>query len=331
MKKQIIASIILLIVSAIWGLAFVFQDIAGSYLPSFSVSASRFLFASIALLPLVLYKHLHKKDTNEHEVKKENKFFSKELLIGGLISGTLLSLGSILQQYGLQFHSVGKTGFITTSYILIIPIISLFFKKYCSWNTYVAVVSAMGGVFLLCTDGRIHFNWTDLILFGSAIAYALQIMCVNHLVNTKEVDPVDLSFIQLVYTFIISSVLALIFDTSKGVKWDDFVNALPSLLYIGVISAALGYTLQNVTQKYIPETLAGLIMSLESVFSLIFGVIILKQYMNGFEIAGCVVMFASVIFAQLPITEWVKKRKQTKEFTKSEINKQETNNNYSKN
>jgi drug/metabolite transporter (DMT)-like permease len=328
MKKQILASFVLLVVTIIWGLAFVFQDIAGSYLPSFSVSSIRFLFASIALIPVVIFQNRHnKKVYTKENGNNEKKFFTKELMIGGLISGGLLCLGAILQQYGLEFHSVGKTGFITTSYILIIPIISLFFKKYSSWNTYVAVLVAMGGMFLLCTNGGIHFEITDLIIFGSAFAYAFQIMSVNYLVNSKDVDPINLSLVQLFYSFVISTILALIFDLNSGVTFNDIVNALPSLLYIGVISAGIGYTLQNITQKYIPETLAGLIMSLESVFSLLFGLIILQQYLDIFEIIGCIIMFLAVIFAQLPLSKVPKRRKQSEEFTKSEIKEEETNNN----
>jgi drug/metabolite transporter (DMT)-like permease len=318
MKKQVFASSILLLVSIIWGLAFVFQDIAIKYIPSFTISAIRFLFASIALAPVVIYRHCHKKKDDKEEGNNKNNFFSKDLLVGGFICGLMLCAGGVLQQYGLVYHTVGKTGFITTSYILIIPIISLFFKKYSSWNTYLAVVIAMCGVYLLCTDGGLSFEWSDSILFGSAFSYAIQIMCVNYLVNEKHLDPVDLSLVQLIYSSIISGLIALFVDKGQ-VTWEGILNATPSLLYIGVISAAIGYTLQNVTQKYIPETIAGLIMSLESVFSLIFGVFVLKQEMHTAELIGCIIIFSAVVLAQLPLNEWIKVHKENKVFTKSEV------------
>ena len=295
--KQKLSFILLLTITIIWGGAFVFQNLASQYVSSFTFNFLRFFIASIALLPLSIVSY-------RKDVKNGNKINAKQLIIGSVLCGGFLSLASILQQYGIQYTSVGKAGFITSSYILIIPLISLIFKKRYGINVYIAVFLSLIGLYLLCVNDSFTFEKGDLFLLGCALCFAIQIMIIEYF--AKKVNNLCLSLGQSLFSCLIC-ILPMIFIEQPSIK--QITLSLPPVLYVAIMSTVIGYTGQIVAQKHINPTIASLIMSLESVFSVIFGALILKQFLLTNELIGCIIMFISIIFSQLPENLFKFKRK----------------------
>ena len=294
--KSKLSFILLLIVTIIWGSAFVFQDIASEHVSSFTFNFYRFFFASLFLIPLAIFGY-----KSDKKKGKEDKF--KDLILGSFLCGSFLCLASVLQQKGIETTSVGKSGFITSSYILIIPIISFFLKKRYSINVYLSVVISLIGLYLLCVKGSFSLETGDIYLLGGALCYAIQIIFVERF--SSKTNCFCLSLGQALVSCLYCLVPMLLIENPS---FEQIKLSIWPILYIALFSTTIGYTGQIVAQKNINPTIASLIMSLESVFSVIFGAIILKQYLDIREIVGCLVMFIAIIFSQLP-SEWFKIKK----------------------
>ncbi len=287
-KQEVNSFILLLITTLIWGSAFVFQDIASQYVGSYTFNCIRFLIAFIIMLPFAIYR--------QKKLKKENKNNSlKEIIISSSICGFFLIGASILQQFGVGMVGAGKSGFITSMYLVIIPVLLFIFahKRY-SWNVYLGIVVAVIGLYLLSVKGDFSLETGDLLLIGSAFMFAFQIISTGYF--AKNMDPITLSCGQSLVSFVIALIPTLIFDQPT---FTQIGSAIWPILYVSVFSTCVAYTLQIVGQRHLNETLASLVMSFESVFSALFGAIFLSQYLSLREYIGCGVIFIGVILAEL--------------------------------
>lgn len=290
-KLQIRNSFLLFVAAFIWGTAFVAQSVGMEYIEPFTFSTLRSFIGSAFLVPCIgiLGKWKGKK-------AKQNAEDNKELLKGGIVCGVVIFAAANLQQVAMLYTSVGKSGFLTALYIVIVPIIGVAFGKKSGKKLVAAVALAVVGLYLLCMkSGSFSLEFGDILLLLSAFSFSVHIMVIDHF--TQKVDGVKLSCIQFFVCGVFSAVVMLLFEhPSLSMIWE----ALIPLLYVGVLSSGVAYTLQIVGQKGMNPVVASLIMSLESVISAIAGWAVLGQILSKREIAGCIVMFLAIILAQLP-------------------------------
>ncbi len=289
-SKQLQSSLLLLLTAVIWGTAFVAQSVAMDYIEPFTFNAIRFLLGGVVLLPFIALRSRRKQALDENE--NEKKLLGK----GGVICGIALCVASALQQFGIQGTTVGKTGFITALYIVLVPVFGVFLHQKPSMKLWFSVLAAIFGLYLLCMNTeRFSVNHSDIILLFCAAAFAVQILCVDYF--SPQVDAVKLSCIQFLVCGLLSLVMMVLTEHPSVAA---IVAAGKPILYAGLLSCGVAYTLQAVAQKHLNPVIASLIMSLESVLSAIAGWLILGQHLSRREITGCVVMFAAIILAQLP-------------------------------
>ena len=293
-REQLRKSGLLLLAAVIWGVAFVAQSVGMEYVGPFTFNAVRSLIGAVVLVPCVFF-------LDKINGKKERSFLPKEkkernlLLTGGIFCGIFLCAASNMQQIGILYTTVGKAGFITACYIVLVPIISIFFGKKTRMTIWLSVLLAVAGLYLLCMTDSLSFNKGDLFVLLCALLFAGHILVIDHFASA--VDGVRMSCIQFFVSGILSSVLMFTFETlSLRSIW---AAKLP-ILYAGVLSCGVAYTLQIVGQKNMNPTVASLILSLESCISVLAGWLILSQKLSGRELLGCVVMFGAIILAQLP-------------------------------
>ena len=303
MKKESIPvrnSLLLLLTATIWGVAFVAQSVSMDYIGGFTFNAVRNLIGALTLLPVIW--GLGKTKAPEEKKRIQASSDRKTLITGGICCGILLCFASNFQQFGIKYTSVGKAGFITACYIVIVPIIGIFLKKKCSPFIWIAVILSLCGLYLLClTPGEgFAIGKGELLVLICAFLFSLHILTIDHF--SPLVDGVKMSCIQFLVCGILSGIPALIFESPDlaGI----FAAKIP-VLYAGVMSCGVAYTLQIVGQKGLNPTVASLIMSLESVVSVLAGLLILHQTLSGREALGCVLMFAAIVLAQLPRREKV--------------------------
>lgn len=290
-KLQIRNSFLLFVAAFIWGTAFAAQSIGMDYIEPFTFSTLRSLIGSAFLVPCIgiLGKWKGKKEERAREDKKE-------LWKGGIVCGVVIFAAANLQQTAMLYASVGKSGFLTALYIVIVPMIGIAFGKKPGKKLAVAVALAVVGLYLLCMkSGSFKLGFGDILLLFSAFCFSVHILVIDH--YTQRADGVKLSCIQFLVCGVLSAVVMLLFEhpTLSAVQ-----ESLLSVLYVGILSSGVAYTLQIVGQKGMNPVVASLIMSLESVISAIAGWAVLGQVLSGREIAGCFVMFLAIILAQLP-------------------------------
>lgn len=292
-KGTVRNSILLLLTAIIWGTAFVAQSVGMDYLGPFTFNAARFLIGGTVLLPLILYfKKTAPPDTRTSEEKRAQR---KLLFTGGFFCGLALCSASLFQQMGLQYTSVGKAGFITTLYIIIVPIIGLLFRQKVAGRIWIAAVMAMTGLYLLCVNESFTINKGDGLVFICAILFSVHIMVIDY--YSPKTDGVKLSCIQFYVSGLISCIGALLTETPT---MQAILDGIQPILYAGVMSCGVAYTLQIIGQKHMNPTVASLILSLESVISVLAGWLILGQSLTLKEIIGCAIVFAAVILVQFP-------------------------------
>lgn len=292
-KHQIRNSLLLLITAVIWGNAFVAQSVGMDYVGPFTFNCVRSLIGGLVLIPCIYFLSGREEKIIMGRTKKiEDK---KMLVLGGICCGAALTAGSSFQQYGILHTSVGKAGFITAFYIIIVPILGLFLKKKCGSFVWIGVIIALAGLYFLCITESFTIGRGDIYVFICAIMFSIHILVVDYF--TQIVDGVKMSCIQFLVCGIICGVLMLIFEQPS---MSQLISAWQPLLYAGVLSCGVGYTLQIVGQKGMNPTVASLILSLESVISVIAGFLILHQKLSGREILGCVLMFIAIVLAQIP-------------------------------
>lgn len=292
MNKKLKGSLVLLLATTIWGTAFVAQDEAMAFVGPFTFQAVRCFMALLVLLPTSLIADRKKSDGLSYG----KRWADKKLWKAGILCGIPLFIACNLQQLGIAENTgAGKSAFITAMYIIFVPIIGLLRKQKIRWTIPVSVLLAVVGLYYLSCYGVTQISTGDLLLFGCAIAFSVQITFVDIFANS--VDVVRLSTIQALVCTILSSVFMFILETPT---WSGIYDALLPLAYVGCLSMGLSYTLQIVGQKNLDPSVASLIMSMESVFAVIAGGIIQKQWLKQWEFIGCILVLAAVIISQLP-------------------------------
>lgn len=287
--QEVIHTLILLLAAFVWGMAFPFQSIGARYLSGWSFLAIRSWLSVIVMLPAVLIIERGKGHTKESR---------KTDITAGVCGGIFLCLASGLQQIGIAYTTAAKSGFITALYVIFVPIFSLImFRKKQPWKLWISVVLCVTGLYFLCMkDGFAGLSEGDIMTLICAMLFAGQILTVSHFV--KRVGAVKLTFVQFVVEAIMATVLMLI---SEQPTLTGIYRAMPALLYAGIMSSAVGYSLQAIGQKGLNPAVASLAMCMESVFSVIGGIFILHEIPSAREAFGCVLMFAAIVLAELPM------------------------------
>lgn len=289
MNKFVVRQSLLLFLAAfIWGTAFVAQSMGMDYVGPFTFLASR---SVIGALVLVLYLAVR-----DRKCEKQPPAKSKTLIIGGVCCGCLMFVASGLQQIGIAYTTVGKSGFVTAMYIVIVPVLGIFLKKKAGIKIWCGVVLAVAGLYCLCmSPGSIAIQKGDVLTFFCAVAFAVHILAIDYF--APQVDAVRMSCIQFVTCAILSGIGMFAVETPSI---EAVLEAWLPILYAGALSSGVAFTLQIIGQRGMNPTVASLIMSMESVISVIAGWAILGQTLLMRELVGCGLMFAAIILVQLP-------------------------------
>lgn len=295
-------SLLLILTALIWGTAFTAQSAGGDAAGPYTFNCIRSMIGAAVLLPVIRLSDRLGLTKNRPVTQKDRRM----LLAGGIACGLALAAGSNLQQMGLYLgSSAGKAGFLTACYMLIVPVLGLFFHKKCSWNVWAGIAAAVVGLYLLCIQGDFRIQFSDFLLFLCAFVFAVHILVIDYF--AVRVDGVRMSCLQFLVCGLVSAVPMCFVDLGHAAGglsgWAQALMGLDAwipILYAGVLSCGAGYTLQIIGQKDVNPTIASLLLSLESVFSVLAGWVILGEALQGREILGCVLIFAAVIFAQLP-------------------------------
>ena len=290
MKKFSLKSSLLLFLAAfIWGVAFVAQSVGMDYMGPLTFNGARFLMGSLVLLPFVLVRRKQNKKTGKEPASL------KTTIVGGVCCGLALCSAALFQQYGIMYTTVGKAGFITTLYIILVPFFGIFLKKRISGKVWIGAVIAAAGMYLICMSERLALSRRDTLVFICAILFSVHILVIDHF--SPMADGVELSCIQFLTAGVIGSIGAILFEQPT---LKCLIDGIIPLAYAGILSSGVAYTLQVVGQKDMDPTVASLILSMESVFSALAGWVILHQKLSGRELFGCVLVFMAVILVQLP-------------------------------
>jgi drug/metabolite transporter (DMT)-like permease len=289
MKKQTQGSILLLIATFIWGTAFVAQSVGMDHIEPFTFQAVRSLIAVAALLPVIFIMERGK----NRAVGFWKSWADPALWKTGIPCGVALFVASGLQQMGLVYTDSGKAGFITAMYIVLVPVIGLFLGQKCGFNVWISVILAVLGLYLLSALGVQSVNIGDLLLMGCAFAFAVQITLIDRL--GLSLDGLRLNLAQFFVNAVLSTVVMFLFETPV---MENIAACAGPLLYTGVLSSGVAYSLQILGQQRLDPAPASLIMSLESVFAVLAGWLILGDKLSGVELAGCALVFAGVILSQ---------------------------------
>ena len=297
--------IILLLTDIVWGIAFVAQSKGGDAVGAYSFNGIRFLIGAAVLLPVI--KILDNKELTTN--RPQNAADRRTLWTGGICCGLALCLASNLQQVGINMGAeAGKAGFLTATYILMVPILGLIIGRKCNIKIWIGVAITLVGMYFLCMNGSkgsFSLQKSDILLLLCALCFAVQILFIDHF--SPKVDAVRLSCIEFLVTGVCSCILMFFVDMGHSVsgivQWSSALtdwSAWIPILYAGIFSSGIGYTLQVVGQKGLNPAFASMVMSLESVVSVFAGWILLGQQLSAREIIGCVLIFTAIMLAQIP-------------------------------
>ena len=287
--------IALLVCSIIWGTSFVAQSLGGQVAEPLTFNCARNAVATIFLFIIAPFidKLVGKKYTLWGTTDTQLK---KKLFLGGSLSGICLAVAMFMQQWGIMYTSAGKSGFITALYIVLVPILGLLiFHNRVTLNNWLGVLIAIVGMYFICITENLSITKGDFITLACPILFSLQILVIDYYIS--GLDPVRFSTIQFAVAFLLSGIFMFIFETPR---WEQIMQSLGPILYVGIMSSGVAYTLQIVGQKFVDTVLASMLMSLESVFALLSGWIYLNQTLSFREISGCILVFGAIIIAQLP-------------------------------
>lgn len=280
--------LMLLLTAMIWGAAFVAQSVGLSYVGPFTLNSVRFLIAGVFLLPCIPL-------LRRAGLRPDASGSPRELLLGSLVCGVLLAVASSLQQIGIAYTTVSKAGFITALYVILVPILGLFLGKKVRPLVWFCVVLSVAGLYLLCMAGPAAIGSGDLLVLLCALVFSLHILAIDHF--SRRVDSLKLSCLQfLICGALCAGPMLALEHPAPGA----ILAAWKPILYAGILSSGVGYTLQVVAQRRTDPTVASLILCMESVFSALFGFLLLGQGLSLRELAGCGLMLAAILLAQLP-------------------------------
>lgn len=297
MKRSAKGNMLLFMAALIWGCALVAQKAGMSHLGPFGFTAIRCTLGGIVLLPLIW--NIDRKKCAEEKAREVG---TKKTFIGSVCCGLVLTSLILFQQFGLPYTTVGKAGFITALYILLTPVMGIFLGKKAGKNLWIGVVIGLGGMYMLCLyEGVSSLTFGDLMMLCAAVMAAAHIHVIDHFV--QEIDPVKLSSYQFIVAGIVCIIPMFIFE---DISIEAIVDCAIPILYAGIISCGLGYTFQVIGQKGTDPSLASLILSLETVFSLLAGWIFFHEVLSVAEYIGCGLMFIAIIVSQLPDKKEIK-------------------------
>lgn len=291
-------NLMLLLTAMIWGAGFLAQSAGMEHVGPFTMQASRFFLAGLVLLPVIALRD--RRGSGARPVTRAEK---RRLLGCGSVCGVLLCIASSFQQFGILYTTVGKSGFITALYIILVPLFGLFLRQRVGGNVWLGAAVSVAGLYFLCMSGGAGgVNLGDVLTFVCAVFFALHILYIDRV--CADVDCVRLSCIQFFVNAALSAVCMAVFETPS---WAAVARCWLPIVYAGALSGGAAYTLQIVGQQYTTPTLASMLLSLESVFAALFGALLIpEQALQGREILGCALMFCAIVLAQLP----AKKKKQ---------------------
>ena len=304
-KSNLKGSLILCTAALLWGLAFVVQNRAADKVPPFTFNCLRSFIGAIFLFAFMGIMSIRNKDY----VPMPKTINKKLLLTGSAICGTVLAIATNFQQFGIAAYPDGapveaRSGFITALYVIVVPILSVFVKKRVPIIVWIASLVAIGGFYMLCLfEGAGGFYLADILVLFCTFAFSMHIIVVDKYCGA--IGGVRLSAFQFIFCGIVSGIMALIFESNK-ISITDIQSVIPEILYMGIVSSGIAYTLQIVGQKFAEPAIASLSMSLESVFAALGGWVISGNLLKGNEIIGCSLVFAAIVLAQIP--EFLKKK-----------------------
>lgn len=287
-KQELKSNMMLMLTAAIWGFAFVAQRVGAQHIGAFTFGGIRFALGSASMIPLLLY--FRSKASGE---EAESSGWAS-VLKSGIIAGSILFVAAALQQMGLSYTTAGKAAFITGLYIVLVPLLGIFLKQHIRLSTWLGVVLAVIGLYYISVNEDLSIAKGDLFVIVGAFFWAFHILVVDNFV--KKVDPFKFSFVQFVTCSVLSLTAAFIFE---DVNLEGISKAIIPLLYGGILSAGVAYTLQALGQKHAKPSHAAIILSMETVFAAIGGTLLLGENLGARAYLGCALMFAGMLVAQL--------------------------------
>ncbi len=294
-KNKLLGNTLLLIAAVIWGTAFVFQRTGMEDIGPLAFCAARTTLSALVVGPIALWRIRN----TEHTSQEGKKRFLRHTLIGGLCCGIFLTLAGTAQQMGLVYTSAGKGGFISAMYMLPIPFLNLLiFRKRVRWTVWLAVAIAVTGMYLLCLSGDFRLERGDTLMCISALLFSFHILCCDYF--APKGDPIGITTVQFATVATVSWPLSFLLEEPTGA---GLLGAGISILYCGLMSGGVGYTFQMIAQRHTDPAPASLLMSMESVFAVIAGALLLHERMTGRELLGCLIIFAAVVLVQIPLPE----------------------------
>ena len=283
-------TLMLLVASFLWGTTFVAQSLGAEYVGAGTYLALRTYIGIIFLLPFVIYRD--RKQRGDYQKENRRQEF-KTFIIGGMLAGVFIFMASFAQQYGIAYTSVAKAGFLTALYVVFVPIISFFFGRKFDNKLWICVALSAVGLYLLCMKGRFYLEKGDAMMVLSAMGFSIQILTVSR--YSKRIDPVKLTLSQFIVEAFLATIVMFILEKPDPAS---IYNALPAILYAGVFSSGIAYTLQALGQKNLNPAIASIAMCLESVFATLSGWIVLGQNLSLREGIGCALMFGAIVLSQ---------------------------------
>lgn len=289
-------TLMLLVASFFWGTTFVAQSLGAEYVGAGTYLALRTYIGIIFLLPFVLYrdkKDIKTSNLGPQELQDKRSREKQAFIKGGMLAGLFIFLASFAQQYGIAYTSVAKAGFLTTLYVVFVPIISLVFGRRFNNKLWISIGLSVIGMYLLCMKGSFYLEMGDALMVLSALGFSVQILAVSR--YSKQIDPVKLTLAQFIVEAILATIVMIVIERPD---LSSIHSALPAILYAGIFSSGIAYTLQSLGQKNLNPAIASIAMCLESVFGTLSGWIVLGQKLSLREAAGCILMFVAIVLTQ---------------------------------
>ena len=295
-NKKVLGNILLILTAFIWGTAFVGQRQGMEHMGPITFNACRMALAALTIgtVSFVLRKRDAQKQQDMSDQSRRE--YRKNTVIGGICCGFFLTIAALFQQMGMVYTTAGKGGFITAMYILLVPVINwILFKRKSRPLVWIAVLMGIAGIYLLCVTEGLTLEKGDALVMVCPFFFAGHILCCDYFV--QRADPAELSAIQFFTVTVLSTIMAFIVENPT---WQQVTAAIVPIVWLGVLSSGTGYTLQIIAQQWTDPTVASLLMSLEAVFAVLAGTVLLGERMSARELFGAAIMFAAIILAQIP-------------------------------
>ncbi len=303
-------TLVLLLAAFVWGTTFAAQSIGADYVGPFTYLCGRTWISVALLFPVerllsARAARIERERSGKDQILPVTRSMRRTMLFAGAVCGTFLFTASAAQQAGIAYTTAAKSGFITALYVVFVPVIYAVVHRGVGPKVWICMVMAVTGLYLLSMKGSFSLGKGDALTLLCAVLFSCQILCINRYAG--EVGGVRLTLLQFIMEAILATVCMLIFETPTA---GAVRMALPAILYAGVFSGCVGYTLQSVGQEWVNPATASIAMSFESVFGALAGWAVLHEALSARELAGCVIMFAAIILAQLPVHLSSRTRKQ---------------------